>query len=117
MTFTLQTLLNSFPDAGIIISGDRNDLGIDRLLSIDTSLSQIVNKNTRGAKVLDVVITNLGAYYDEPQIVPPIQVDDPLRGGVPSDHAGVVIARPLSDIWLLRYKQNNFGCFRKQLKF
>ena len=25
--------------------------------------------------------------------------------------------RPLSDIWLLRYKQNNFGCFRKKLKF
>ena len=22
--------------------------------------------------------------------------------------------RPLSDIWLLRYKQNSFGCFRKK---
>ena len=24
---------------------------------------------------------------------------------------------PLSDIWLLRYKQNSFGCFRKNSKF
>ena len=23
---------------------------------------------------------------------------------------------PLSDIWLLRYKQNSFGCFRKNSK-
>ena len=92
MTFTLQNLLNTFPEAGILICGDRNDLGIDRLLSIDTSLSQIVNKNTRGAKILDVILTNLGAYYDEPEIVPPIEVDDPLRGGVPSGHAGVGVA-------------------------
>ena len=25
--------------------------------------------------------------------------------------------RPLSDIWLLRYKQNNFGCFQKNSEF
>ena len=25
--------------------------------------------------------------------------------------------RPLSDIWLLRYKQNSFGCLKKKLKF
>ena len=24
---------------------------------------------------------------------------------------------PLSDIWLLRYEQNNFGCFLRKLKF
>ena len=27
------------------------------------------------------------------------------------------IKRPLSDIWLLRYKQNSFGCFRKNSEF
>ena len=25
--------------------------------------------------------------------------------------------QPLSDIWLLRYKQNSFGCFRKNSEF
>ena len=38
MTLTLQSLLNDFPNAGILISGDRNDLGIDRLLSVEPSL-------------------------------------------------------------------------------
>ena len=38
MTLTLQSLLTTFPNAGILISGDRNDLGIDRLLTIDPSL-------------------------------------------------------------------------------
>ena len=32
MTFTLNSLLNTFPNAGIIISGDRNDLSKGRLL-------------------------------------------------------------------------------------
>ena len=27
------------------------------------------------------------------------------------------IKQPLSDIWLLSYKQNTFGCFLKKLKF
>ena len=25
--------------------------------------------------------------------------------------------RPLSDIWLLRYKQNSFGCFQENYQF
>ena len=96
MTLTLQSLLNTFPSAGILICGDRNDLGIDRLLSIDPSLKQIVNKGTRGAKILDIVLTNLNVFFQEPEIVSPIDVDDPSKGGVPSDHSGVVV-EPLSD--------------------
>ena len=92
MTLTLQSLLNSFPNAGILISGDRNDLGIDRLLTIDPSLRQLVNKNTRGLKVLDVILSNLSVFFEEPEIVEPIAVDDPTKGGVPSDHSGVVAA-------------------------
>ena len=69
MTLTLKSLLNSFPNAGILISGDRNDLGIDRLLTIDPSLRQLVNKNTRGLKVLDVILSNLSVFFEEPEIV------------------------------------------------
>ena len=66
LTFTLQDLLNTFPGAGILISGDRNDLSIDRLLSVDTSLKQIVNKGTRGHdNVLDVVLTNMELIFLE----------------------------------------------------
>ena len=96
MTFTLQSLLNTFPKAGILICGDRNDLGIERLLSIDTSLKQLVNLGTRGPKILDVVITNMNVFFKEPEIVPPIDVDDPLKGGSPSDHSGVVV-EPIND--------------------
>ena len=80
MTLTLQSLLNTFPKAGILISGDRNDLGIDRLLIIDPSLRQIVNKGTRKQKILDVVLTNLAVFFNEPDVVDPIGVDDPSIG-------------------------------------
>ena len=38
LTFTIQDLLINYPSAGIIISGDRNDLSLDRLLSVESSL-------------------------------------------------------------------------------
>ena len=41
-------------------------------------------------KILDVVFTNLRVFFEEPEIVPPIATDDPEKGGVPSDHSGVV---------------------------
>ena len=92
MTMTLQALKSTFPNAGVIISGDRNDLSIERLKSVDPLLRQIVTKATRGPhKILTVVLTDLSTYYEEPTIVPPVDVDDPTKGGVPSDHNGVVV--------------------------
>ena len=90
MTLTLQHLRSTFPKAGVIISGDRNDLSVDRLKSIDPSLRQTVLKGTRGPNILTVVLTDLEPFYEEPVIVPPIDIDDP-RKGVPSDHNGVVV--------------------------
>ena len=95
LTLTLQSLLSIHPGAGVIISGDRNDLSIPTLLSIDPSLRQTVQHGTRGDKILDVIITNLCRYYDQPVIVPPLQPDQPGRGA-PSDHHGVV-ATPRSN--------------------
>ena len=95
LTLTLQSLLNIHHGAGIIISGDRNDLSIPTLLSIDPSLRQTVQHGTRGQKVLDIIITNLSRYYDQPVIIPPLQPDQPGHGA-PSDHRGVV-ATPCSN--------------------
>ena len=95
MTMTLHSLRSTFPNAGVIVSGDRNSLAIGKLLSIDSQLKQIVTKNTRGSSLLTVVITDLQCYYEEPYIVPPIDVDNP-ENGVPSDHNGVVVA-PIRD--------------------
>ena len=105
MTFTLQSLRSTFPRAGVVISGDRNDLSIDRLKTVDPSLKQIVRKGTRGPNILTVVLTDMEVYLEEPVIVKPIDVDDPLKGGVPSDHNGViVIPRSVSDVPVKRQK-------------
>ena len=90
MTLTVQSLLSVYPKAGILISGDRNDLRIDRLLSVDKSLKQLVKNPTRGPNILTVLCSDLEVYYEEPIVVPPIGVDVPGRG-VPSDHQGVVM--------------------------
>ena len=88
----MQSLRSIFQNSGVIISGDRNDLSIDRLRSIDPLLKQTVMKGTRGPNILTVVLTDLETFYEEPVIVPPIEVDNPSKGGVPSDHNGVVVA-------------------------
>ena len=92
MTLTLQSLRSTFPQAGVLISGDRNDLSIARLKSIDPALRQTVLNGTRGQNILTVVLTDLELFYQEPIIVDPIEVDDPSKGGVPSDHNGVVMS-------------------------
>ena len=89
ITLTLQSLLNSNPKAGIIISGDRNNLYIATLLSIDPSLRQTVDRSTRGHRILDIIIYNLHFFYDVPEIVPFIVPAQPGKG-VPSDHSGVI---------------------------
>ena len=43
-----------------------------------------MNKGTRGPnRILDVVLTNLSVFFEEPEIVPPIAVDNPAKGGCP----------------------------------
>ena len=95
MTVTLQELLRTHPGAGVIISGDRNSIDISSLLSMDPSLHQTVKQPTRGQNILDVIITNMARYYDEPAIIPPIDPDRPGHG-VPSDHFGVFAAPNIS---------------------
>ena len=87
---TLQDLLLDHPGAGVVIAGDRNDLSVERLLSMESTLRQIVRIPTHGRKVLDVVLTNIWRFYNDPIIVNPVPVDDPSKG-VPNDHLGVIV--------------------------
>ena len=89
ISLTLQHLLSTHPNAGIVISGDRNSLDIPTLLNIDPSLRQMVKQPTKGFKILDVILSNLECFYDEPVIIPPI-IPDNVNKGVPSDHNGVL---------------------------
>ena len=90
-----QTLLTIHPNAGIVISGDRNSIDIQSLLNIEPTLRQMVKNPTRGAKILDVILSNLHCFYDDPLIVPPIQPES-VNKGTPSGHNGVS-ATPLSN--------------------
>ena len=104
MTLTTQSLLNTFPNAGILISGDRNDLSIDKILSVEKTLKQLVKKGTRGPNILTIICSNLETFYEEPMIVPPIEVDDPQKG-VPSDHCGVfMVPRTKTNVPVKRQK-------------
>ena len=89
ITVTLQTLLITHRNAGVIISGDRNSIDIPTFLSIDPSLRQTVKFPTHSFKILDVIVTNLARYFDDPEIIPPILPDNP-NTGAPSDHKGVL---------------------------
>ena len=55
----------------------------------------MVMKPTHGFKILDVFLSNLHRFYDEPTILPPIVPDRPDKGK-PSNHSGVS-ATPLSN--------------------
>ena len=86
---------------------------IEELMAGDPTLRQIVvnytNKNND--KVLDVVVTDLFAGYQEPVLLPPVPVDQG-RQGVPSDHSGVEVrprtntstsrARPKKDTYTVQ---------------
>ena len=88
LTVTLHSLLNIHGDAGVIISGDRNSIDIPTLLSIDPSLHQTVKLPTKGFKTLDVIVTNLARFFNDPLIIPPVMPDVPGHG-LPSDHSGL----------------------------
>ena len=90
VTTTIHSLINIHANAGIILSGDRNDMSIDSFLSVDPTLSQALKIPTRGANTLDIIASNLRSVYNEPELIPPITPDNPNKG-VPSDHSGLIM--------------------------
>ena len=66
-----------FVNCGIIILGDLNKLNLSRLKN-SFKLCQIVKFPTRGASSLDLVLTNMKQFYDEPTKRPPFGLSDHL---------------------------------------
>ena len=88
-------LKSVYSDAAFICGGDKNDLDIKHLLGISSSFRQIVNKPTYKNSVLDVLVTDIGHFYNDPVIRPPIAPD--VEGqGVPSDH-NIVLVKTICD--------------------
>ena len=87
-------LLAKYPNAAVILAGDKNDLPLSPLLQCLPKFVQIVNQPTHGNKIIDVIIMNCAQMYGVPQISPPVLPDDPEHAA-PSDHH-VPIVRPLA---------------------
>ena len=63
------------PHAGVLLVGDFNRCPISRLCR-RFNLKQSVKNHTRGKAILDYVLTIFSAYYDVPQILPPLGSSD-----------------------------------------
>ena len=83
------------PTMGFICAGDRNDITVEKFLDISPTFHQLVTKPTyQGRKVYDICVSDLGAYYREPEIRKPVEAN--VKGRVPSDH-NPWYARPHTD--------------------
>ena len=81
-----------------IISGDTNDLKLDNIINLSSSMRQLVSGITRldPPAMLDPIISTLGCFYQAPVCLPPLD-PDPDSNGSPSDHL-IVIMRPINTI-------------------
>lgn len=75
ITERLDYLLKERPSAGIVITGDINQLD-PRPLSQRFDLRKIVKAPTRGKNILDQIHTNMGNLYGEAQHLPPLGRSD-----------------------------------------
>ena len=87
---TLHQLLTVFPRAGIMGGGDRNDWCVNQILPAIPRFQNLQHKATLNGKNLDIFLSNLGAFYSSPVVVPSVNPDNPARGKR-SDHSVPVI--------------------------
>ena len=81
-----------------IIAGDTNDLKLDNILNLSHNMKQLVKDVTRldPPAMLDPIMSTLGAYYQQPVCLPPLD-PDPDTNGKPSDHL-IVVMRPVNNL-------------------
>ena len=71
----LSYIESTFSNAAVMIVGDFNRLDISQLTT-GYNLKQLVKFHTRGERTLDLVLTNLGNYYQCPLQCPPFGLSD-----------------------------------------
>ena len=72
---TLSKIECSYPNAGLLLTGDFNRADTKQLRN-QFRLTQTVKFPTRGARTLDLILTNVAIYYDTPQSFPPFGLSD-----------------------------------------
>ena len=75
-----------------IICADKNDLKLDSILALNQNFKQCVKSPTRlsSPAILDIIVTDLCSYYQDPVCEKPLDVD-PDKIGSPSDHLMVAM--------------------------
>ena len=71
----MSSLEAQFPDCGLILLGDFNKLDLSRVANA-FGVKQVVPFPTRGQSKLDLVFTNLNAYFDVPKKLSPLGLSD-----------------------------------------
>ena len=72
---TLTSIEANNPNCGIIVMGDLNRLNTSHI-NRQFKLKQLVKFSTRGRRTLDVILTNLSQFYDQPEKLPPFGLSD-----------------------------------------
>ena len=72
---TLTSIEANNPYCGIIVMGDLNRLNTSHI-NRQFKLKQLVKFSTRGRRTLDVILTNLSQFYDQPEKLPPFGLSD-----------------------------------------
>ena len=100
---TIDSLLLQYPEAGISIVGDFNDLDVQQILN-NQQFTQVVTQPTRGHRTLDKIITNYPRVYASTIILPPIASSDhncvmwmPVKNTETRNTIRKKIVRPLPD--------------------
>ena len=73
----LEILETKYPNCGLILAGDFNQLPVQSFAR-QFQLKQIVNFPTRGTNTLDLILTNLSDYYNNPFSTPSFGLSDHL---------------------------------------
>ena len=109
---TVHYFCSKYPDSvSFCISGDKNDMSIDSILSLRPDFKQCVEDPTRLSPpaILDVIITDLGKFYRKPVCEPALEVDED-KEGTDSDHL-MVLMQPLDNF------NNKKGSLKKQVQY
>ena len=72
---TLTSIEANNPNCGIIVMGDLNRLNTSHI-NCQFKLKQLVKFSTRGRHTLDVILTNLSQFYDQPEKLSPFGLSD-----------------------------------------
>ena len=99
MVSTLHSLLGTYPNAEIVLAGDRNELDLTQVRNKVPNLRLVSTGPTHKMKQLDVILTSLADCYKPAIVVDPIGADsDKAR---PSDHK-LVILYPIDNLNVIK---------------